>query len=995
MKTRLGQRLQSVLSPHILSSLVLAICVAATAVLWQGARADAERDARSEFEMQVRVLLNNLDQRMRIYAQVLYGVQGLFTSSEQVSRDEFHTYLAGQQLQQHFPGIQGIGYMALLAPEQLDAHVERVRRSGLAAYRVHPAGLRDWYAAITYLEPATVANARAIGFDSASEPVRRAALEQARDTGLPALTARIRLIQELEQEAPVQAGFLMVLPLYRHGAPVDTVAQRRAAQTGWVYAPFRMDDLMAGLGGPSVSRLDVEIYDGSSISAASRMYDSLPDSLQRSRVSQRQFAIGGRVWTLQISSADSNAAGERKATLLGLAGLLFSALLAGLTFQLAQSRVRARTAQNYAETLAGDLRERETLLLDLASEEQRSQATIRSILDATMDGILVEDPQGEVLNVNRRLREMWHLPEHLDWQSDGAALRAHMAQQLRPPVQAALLASVPDCTAGWPAEGELSVLYLRDGRVIEQHTRQLQLGSTAARLHSFHDITERTRAIQREQTRRQVLELLATGAPLQSILESVVRGVEAGNEDMLCSVLLREGDSNHLLVGAAPSLPVLFNAAVHGQAVSDMPGPCSQAVQLGRRVIVADIANTPALGEYRQQAMQAGLGSCWADPIFGASGNVLGAFAIYHRSARLPSMAHITLIEQAAQLAGIAIEQARAAQALRAGEARFRSLYDHAPVALWEQDWSGVRQALHELDLVGIADLAGYLQAHPAQLEYLAAQVHIVDVNAAGLAQVGARADRQDLAQLTLAQIFDSSAMPNFALALAALVQGQSIFSCEASFRRLDGVARHNELTLLVMPGHGHSLDFLIVSTVDTTERRRMHDELHQLATTDALTGLPNRREFMHQLELEHSRLQRAPESPASVLLLDVDHFKRINDEYGHAAGDRVLQQLAERMNAGRRKIDMLGRIGGEEFAMLLPATALPAAELMAERLRARVAERPMQLEDGVEITVTVSIGLARLDAAEAQGAHALSRADQALYAAKRAGRNRVLLAQD
>src|SRR5574343_489329 len=159
MKTRLGQRLQSVLSPHILSSLVLAICVAATAVLWQGARADAERDARSEFELQVRVLLNNLDQRMRIYAQVLYGVQGLFTSSEQVSRDEFHTYLAGQQLQQHFPGIEGIGYMALLAPEQLDAHVERVRRSGLAAYRVHPAGLRDWYAAITYLEPATVANA--------------------------------------------------------------------------------------------------------------------------------------------------------------------------------------------------------------------------------------------------------------------------------------------------------------------------------------------------------------------------------------------------------------------------------------------------------------------------------------------------------------------------------------------------------------------------------------------------------------------------------------------------------------------------------------------------------------------------------------------------------------------------------------------------------------------------------------------------------------------
>lgn len=995
MKPWSGQRWQKVLSPHILSSLVLAICLGATALLWQGAHADAERDARAEFDMRVRELIGNLDQRMQTYAQVLHGVQGLFASSELVSREEFHTYFEAQHLQQNFAGIQGVGYIALLAPQQIDAHTEQVRRSGVAGYRVHPAGQRAWYAPITYLEPGTVANARAIGFDAGSEPLRRAALELARDSGLPALSARIRLVQELEQEAPVQAGFLMVLPLYRHGLPTATLAQRRAALTGWVYAPFRVADLMAGLGGVRASGLDVEIYDGSSATAANRMYDSQPDDLLRNRVSQQQFSIGGRVWTLQIRAAHGNAFGERKATRLALAGMLFSVLLAGLTFQLARSRERARAAQAYAETLAGDLREREQALLALASEEQRSQATIRSILDATMDGILVEDPQGEVLNVNRRLREMWHLPEHLDWQSDGAALRSHMAQQLRPPVQARLLAPPPDHTRGWPAEGELSVLYLQDGRVLEQHTRQLQLGATAARLHSFHDITERTRAIQREQTRRQVLELLATGAPLQTILEGVVRGVEASNEDMLCSVLLREGDSEHLLVGAAPSLPVFFNAAVHGQALSAMSGPCSQAVRLKRRIIVADIANTPELGEYRQQAMRAGLGSCWADPIFGANGNVLGVFAIYHRHARLPGMAHITLIEQAAQLAGIAIEQARAAQALRIGEARFRSLYDHAPVALWEQDWSGVRLALNEMDLAGIDDLAVYLQANPAQLEYLAAQVRIVDVNAAGLAQVGARADRQDLAQLTLAQNFDAAAMANFALALAALLRGQQIFSCEGSFRRLDGVARHNELTLLVMPGHDHSLDFLIVSTLDTTERRRMHDELHLLATTDALTGLPNRREFMARLEQEHSRLQRAPEQPASVLLLDVDHFKRINDEYGHPAGDRVLQQLAERMNAARRKIDMLGRIGGEEFAMLLPATALPAAELMAERLRARVADTPMQLTDEVSITVTVSIGLARLDAGEPQGAHALSRADQALYGAKRAGRNRVLLAQD
>jgi diguanylate cyclase (GGDEF)-like protein len=996
MKLRLRQRLQHVLSPHVLATLVLAACLGATAALWQGARSDAEHEARNDFAIRVRELVNHLDLRMQTYAQVLYGVQGLFVSSDQVSAAEFHTYLDGQHLQQHFPGIQGVGYMARLVPQQLDAHVAQLRRSGMVGYRVHPAGARDWYAAITYLEPSTGSNARAIGYDPASDPVRRATLEQARDTGQPALSARIRLVQEHEQEAPVQAGFLMVLPLYRHGEPTGTLAERRAAIRGWVYAPFRLQDLMTGLGGLHAAGLDVEIYDGSTVSAATRMYDSQPDGMARSHSSAQQFAIGGRVWTLQIGAIPSGAAATSKATLIGLTGTLFSVVLAALTFQLAHSRVRARAAQRYAETLASELGEREQVLLALASDEQRSQATLRSILDSTMDGILVADLQGGILNVNRRLRELWHLPDHLDWQSDGAALLAHMAQHLRLPVQAPLLTPAASGLPGWPAGGELALLQLRDGRVIEQHSRSLQLGSMAARLYSFRDITERTRASQREQTRRQVLELLSTGAPLQTILESVVRGVETGNEEMLCSVLLREGDEQHLRVGAAPSLPVAFSAAVHAQALHDMSGPCSQAVQQGRRVIIADIAALSASAggaDYRSQALQAGLRSCWAEPIFGASGKVLGAFAIYHREARLPSMAHITLIEQAAQLAGIAIEQASAALALRVGEARFRSLYDHAPVALWEQDWSAVRLALEQLDLSGIDDLASYLQANPAQLDYLAGLVRIVDVNAAGLAQVAARADRQDLAQLTLAQIFDSSAMPNFALALAALARGQHIFSCEGSFRRLDGVARRNELTLLVMPGHHHSLDFLIVSTLDTTERRRMHDELQLLATTDALTGLPNRREFMRRLEEEQSRVQRAPQQGACVLLLDVDHFKRINDEYGHAAGDQVLQQLADRMNAGRRKIDMLGRIGGEEFAILLPATTPAAAALTAERLRAWVAEAPMHLPDGVALEVTVSIGLAPLDPADAEGAHALSRADQALYAAKRAGRNRVLTA--
>ena len=260
------------------------------------------------------------------------------------------------------------------------------------------------------------------------------------------------------------------------------------------------------------------------------------------------------------------------------------------------------------------------------------------------------------------------------------------------------------------------------------------------------------------------------------------------------------------------------------------------------------------------------------------------------------------------------------------------------------------------------------------------------------LAQVGAPPGSKDATALTLAQNFDADAMPGFARAVTALVRGERFFSCEGSFERLDGVSRLNELTLMVMPGHTDSLDFVIVSTLDTTEKRRMHDELRVLATTDFLTGLPNRREFMNRLAEEQERLQRDIGACTAVLLLDLDHFKRINDEYGHAAGDAVLRQLSELMRQDQRKIDMRGRIGGEEFAILLPGATLGKAAVFADRLRQRIADTPMELDDGSRLTVTVSIGIAVMGGRQPGGDAALVRADQALYTAKRGGRNRVVL---
>ncbi|MBJ7312696.1 CHASE domain-containing protein [Rugamonas sp. CCM 8940] len=981
------------LSPGLFAGLTLALCLGATWSQWQGARADAERDSRAEFDFRVRELINNIAQRMQTYVQVLYGVQGLYASAEQIDRGEFRSYLAGQEINQHFPGVHGIGYMQLVDGGRLGQHLARLRAEGYADYRVRPEGTRPAYAPIVYLEPFSGSNLLAFGYDALSEPVRRAALEQARDSGLPAMSGKLRLVQEGGLAgAPAQAGFLVLLPVYHNQMPRQSVGQRRAAIRGWVFAPFRVGDVMAGIGGERAALLDVEIYDGEAAAPAALMYHSRPAGAAAVvRRAEEKISIANHRWTVRIAGLagddGAGAAGAAKARLLAAGGVLLSVLLAALTWLLARRGANARAALARSRLLTEELEDGQASLLAMAESAQRSQTVLRSILDSTIDGILVDNPGGLVLNSNRRFRALWNVPEHLDWQSDGAALLAHMGAQL---VQQGPLL---DAAGRLHRDHEeyRDLLRLKDGRVIEQFTRGLHLGNDHARLWSFRDITERTQIEQREQTRRHVLELLATGAPLQTILEAVVLGVEAADQEMLCSVLLLDEEGRRLLVGAAPSLPAFFNAALHGQPLAVAPRGCCQAALGGGRVIVEDIAADPSWGALRELALRAGLGSCWSDPILSAGGEVLGSFAIYHRRAQRPSIANIGLIEQAAHLAGIAIEQARAASALRAGEARFRSLYDNAPVALWEQDWSAVRGALAEPPLAGVRDLARHLRERPAELARLAGLVRILDVNAAALAQVGAPPGGKDVAALGLAQNFAAGAMDGFAAALAALAEGRQLFACEGSFLRLDGVARQNELTLLVMPGHTLSLDFVIVSTLDITERKRMNDELLLLATTDFLTGLPNRREFMARLEDEQARLQRDGNARAAVLMLDIDHFKRVNDEFGHAAGDAVLRHLAELMRDGQRKIDTLGRVGGEEFAVLLPGADLAAAGAFAERLRQRIADSPLQL-DGRRLTVTVSVGIGALSGADAGFDAALIRADQALYSAKRGGRNRVEL---
>lgn len=166
-----------------------------------------------------------------------------------------------------------------------------------------------------------------------------------------------------------------------------------------------------------------------------------------------------------------------------------------------------------------------------------------------------------------------------------------------------------------------------------------------------------------------------------------------------------------------------------------------------------------------------------------------------------------------------------------------------------------------------------------------------------------------------------------------------------------------------------------------------MTNELRKLAEMDSLTGTFNRRSFLNLLDKAESAANRR-QSPLSILLIDLDHFKQINDTYGHGIGDEALRHFVNLASGCLRKEDVLGRIGGEEFAAFLPDAAMADAQVIAERLRAQVAEQPFASTHG-PIPLTISIGIAQHHPGEAVE-NALHRADAAMYRAKESGRNRI-----
>ena len=341
-----------------------------------------ERDAVRQFGFTSDQVTLKLRERLGNYALILRGAAGLFAGSGTVDRAEWRAYVEKLRAEDSVPGVQGIGYSQVISPDQLASHVSGIRREGFPDYSVRPPGERELYTSIIYLEPFRDRNLRAFGFDMYSEATRRAAMVQARDTAAPALSGRVELVQETGKD--VQAGTLMYVPVYRNGAPVDTLEQRQAALLGWAYSPFRMNDLMEGVlsdwNTGEGKLIDLQIYDSVDRPGGKLLFDSRPDNtpdVQSIFRHTRNIDFGGRRWVLEfdVVKGAANISYATAWATLG-AGVALSVLLFGLMVALSGTRKRAR---ELAAQFTEDVRRREAQIV-----EQRGRLV--SIIEGTNAG---------------------------------------------------------------------------------------------------------------------------------------------------------------------------------------------------------------------------------------------------------------------------------------------------------------------------------------------------------------------------------------------------------------------------------------------------------------------------------------------------------------------------------------------------------------------------------------------------------------------------------
>ena len=533
--------------PLLLAALVFLAALMAAYAFASSVERTARAELQASFNYRVRDLSTGIVQRMAVYEEVLHATRGYLRGAVDVTRADFAEYYDTLRLDQRFPGMEALGVATILPPGRIAAHVAAVRAEGYAGYAPWPTDGGAPVTAITHIEPPSVRNLRAFGYDMFGEPARRAAMEAARDGNRAAATSKVTLVQEGGDKQP-QSGFLMYLPVYRAGQAHATMQERRAAILGWVYAPFRMEDLMRGVGGEHAADLAIEIYDGLLVNEDALLYRSpgaRPETQRALFSSQSTIDMAGRPWTLRVHTAPGFERGAERHAPLAIAatGIGLGLLLALVVWLLATER---RRALQLAGRMTLELRESR----DRIDAERRR---IRLILQTAYDAFVGIAPDGRVTDWNAQACKLFGWREEEALGRDAIELLVLPAQRDEQRACLARFAHSGECPRlGGPTEMDAMT---REGKAIPVEIALTPLpvsggyGVTAF----VRDIRPRRETAERERRRQQRLDEARTALARSQKLEAVGKltgGVAHDFNNILhiisanAQLMLRADDSN-------------------------------------------------------------------------------------------------------------------------------------------------------------------------------------------------------------------------------------------------------------------------------------------------------------------------------------------------------------------------------------------------------------------------------------------------------------------
>jgi len=492
----------------------------------------------------------------------------------------------------------------------------------------------------------------------------------------------------------------------------------------------------------------------------------------------------------------------------------------------------------------------------------------------------------------------------------------------------------------------------RDGQVrhILESSRNLfdESGELSQTFYSLQDITERKLREIWEGHRNTVLSMLADRIPMKVILDRLLRDLETMNPGMMYCILLLDDEGKRLQYVAAPSLPDFFIEGIGGPAIGTQAAFRGEGSYSGKRVIVEDTRTHPDWTAYLDLANQAELRSCWSQPVVSGESKVKGSISIYRHQPGAPAPEDLKLLEDAAILVALVIDKT----------ADFNNLQLAASVFT------------HTSDGIAITDRAG----------------NFIDVNDAFTSITGY--SREEVIGHNPRFLQSGRQGPEFYAEMWKSIDKKGHWTGEIWNRRKNGEVYAELLNISAVSDDSGSVKHHVAVFSDITSTKEHQQQLEHLAHYDALTSLPNRLLFTDRLKQSIIQCHRRGLSLA-VAYLDLDGFKAVNDTHGHEAGDKILIAVSQLIRNMLREGDTLARIGGDEFVMVLADIKQPEdCGSFLERILDTVFAEPLVVDDFAH-RVTASIGVALYPQDDVDADILLRHADQAMYQAKQAGKNR------